>query len=70
MLFYFVGIRLYDDNTRRKDSSEARALSYKNELIDIYSNSWGPFDMGFEVEGPGPLLTKVLKEGVRLVCSI
>lgn len=36
-------------------------------MIDVYSNSWGPGDMGFEVEGPGPKLKKVLENGTRLV---
>lgn len=39
-------------------------------LIDIYSNSWGPGDMGWQVEGPGPLLTEVLRQGTRMVCVI
>jgi len=41
-------------------------LSYKRDLIDIYSNSWGPGDRGFEVKGPGPLLKEVLENGTRL----
>ena len=36
-------------------------------MIDVYSNSWGPGDMGFEVEGPGPKLKKVLENGTRVV---
>ena len=36
-------------------------------MIDVYSNSWGPGDMGFEVEGPGSKLKKVLENGMRLV---
>ena len=70
VLFYFVGIRIFDDITRSTDASEANGLSYKKELIDIYSNSWGPGDMGWQVEGPGPLLTKVLADGAQLVCGI
>ncbi|KAJ7361880.1 Proprotein convertase subtilisin kexin type [Desmophyllum pertusum] len=60
-----ASIRLYDDNIRSTDQSEARALSYKKELVDIYSNSWGPGDMGWQVEGPGPRLTEALKNGTR-----
>ena len=62
-----VGLRIYDVNIISTDQSESKALSYKKELIDIYSNSWGPGDMGWQVEGPGPLLTKALKDGTRLV---
>ncbi|XP_078382401.1 uncharacterized protein LOC144665100 [Oculina patagonica] len=61
-----ASIRLYDDNTKSTDQPEARALRHKRNLIDIYSNSWGPGDMGWQVEGPGPRLTKVLEEGTRL----
>ncbi len=36
------------------DHMEATALSYRRDLVDIYSNSWGPND-GNTVEGPAPL---------------
>jgi len=61
-----ASIRIYDDNIKSTDQLEARGLSHKKNLIDIYSNSWGPGDMGWQVEGPGPLLTKVLEQGTRL----
>lgn len=60
-----ASLRLYDDNTKSSDQSEARALSYKRDLIDVYSNSWGPGDMGWQVEGPGPRLTEALENGTR-----
>ena len=28
---------------------EAGALSHGRDVVDIYSNSWGPFDEGFRV---------------------
>ena len=34
------------------DSQEASALGHKNDYIMIYSNSWGPNDFGFIVDGP------------------
>jgi len=37
------------------DSMEAEALSYENEEIHIYTNSWGPADDGRTLEAPGPL---------------
>jgi len=37
------------------DSLEAEALSFENEDIDIYTNSWGPADDGRTLEAPGPL---------------
>ncbi|XP_078354915.1 uncharacterized protein LOC144639494 isoform X2 [Oculina patagonica] len=61
-----AGIRLFDENSELNDESNARALSYKTQLIDIYSNSWGPGDMGVQVEGPGPRLTEALKRGTRM----
>lgn len=59
-------IRLYDDNKQSTDKSEAKALSFKKDMIDIYSNSWGPGDMGWQVEGPGPKLKEALENGTRL----
>ncbi|MEE3276978.1 MAG: S8 family serine peptidase, partial [Candidatus Thermoplasmatota archaeon] len=37
------------------DATEADALSYESDDIDIYTNSWGPYDDGERLEGPGPL---------------
>lgn len=37
------------------DQRIANALSYQNQVNDIYTNSWGPFDDGARIEGPGPL---------------
>ncbi|GIS43746.1 MAG: hypothetical protein Ct9H90mP16_08160 [Candidatus Poseidoniales archaeon] len=36
------------------DSKEADALSHENQIVDIYSNSWGPSDDGSTLEAPGP----------------
>ncbi|XP_066023915.1 uncharacterized protein [Pocillopora verrucosa] len=58
-------LRIYDDSIKSTDLSEAKALSYKNQTIDIYSNSWGPGDMGWQVEGPGPHLTKILEDAAK-----
>ena len=49
------------------DINEAQSLSYKRETVDIYSNSWGPFDSGRNVEGPEYLTSLALKNGVREV---
>ena len=46
------------------DEIEAKALSYKNQEIDIYNNSWGPTEDGRRLEGPGPKALAALKEGV------
>ena len=50
------------------DVIEASALSYKYDHIQVYSNSWGPRDDGFTVDGPGPLVLQALKDSVTKVC--
>ena len=49
------------------DISDARALSHENDIIDIYSNSWGPPDFGYNVEGPLTLAKLTLEQGAREV---
>jgi kexin len=56
-----IGHRLLGAAT---DANEADALTRNNNLIDIYSNSWGPADGGFVREGPGPLTETALANGV------
>ena len=51
------------------DMNEARSLSYRRDIVDIYSNSWGPVDGGLYVKGLGPLTEKTLENGVKKVCS-
>lgn len=60
------GIRIYTGNIDSTDRSEALALSFKRDMVDIYSNSWGPGDMGWQVKGPGALLKEVLEKGTQL----
>lgn len=63
-----LDIRLFV-NEMAPDEKEAAALKFKREYIDIYSNSWGPSDKGFEVEGPGNKTLKALKEGAEEVIN-
>lgn len=53
------------------DDLECKALSFKRDYVDIYCNSWGPDDRGFEVVGPGPLAQRALQRGAEEVtkCS-
>ncbi len=37
------------------DYMEAMALSHKSNFIHIKTNSWGPYDDGRDLQGPGPL---------------
>jgi subtilisin-like proprotein convertase family protein len=48
----FAGLRMADEQTT--DIEESSALSYHRNAISIYSNSWGPYDDGLTLEGPGP----------------
>ncbi|CAI8000226.1 Furin-1, partial [Geodia barretti] len=47
------------------DVFEARALGYQQSSVDVYSNSWGPKDNGYTVEGPGRLVSKTLQSGAE-----
>ncbi len=48
-----VGLRLIAAATT--DAQEAEAIAWKNDVIPIKSNSWGPGDDGKTLEAPGPL---------------
>ena len=52
------------------DAIEAKALNFSRDYIDIYSNSWGPGDKGFEVRGPGNKTKTTLKEGAEEVTTV
>ena len=47
------------------DKKEAEALSFKRDIIDIYSMAWGPTDDGEALSGPGELAHQALEEGVN-----
>ena len=51
------------------DLDEAQSLSHANDIIDIYSNSWGPCDNGC-VDGAGKLTQMALKNGVETVSNV
>lgn len=63
----YSGIRLFNDEGKTTDATEASALVHELGSVDIYSNSWGPGNWGIEIEGPGPLTTAALKHGVEKV---
>ena len=46
------------------DAQEAQGLSYKNDLNQIYSNSWGPNDDGRRLEKPGRLTLSAMLDSV------
>ena len=65
---HFAGIRLLGNFTI--DAQDATALSYLPNGIDIYSNSWGPSDLGYIVDGPGNLTTQAIANGARFVSKL
>ena len=54
-----VGHRITFD-TFLPDTVWASALSRNNDVIDIYSNSWGPGDGGYYLDGLSPLIRDAL----------
>ena len=57
-----AGLRLIACGT--SDSMEANALSHYDQVIDIYSNSWGPGDNGNILQGPGPQMIAAFESDV------
>lgn len=47
------------------DLEEASAFSWKNDIIQIKTNSWGPTDDGQTLGGPGLLAEAAIEDGVR-----
>ncbi len=46
---------------------EASSIGHRNDIIDIYSNSWGLSDKGFVIDKPGTMMQMALHEGVTNV---
>jgi subtilisin family serine protease len=46
------------------DITEAIALSFERQTIDIYSNCWGAPDTGADVSGPKTVTRRILADGV------
>lgn len=59
------GIKLLDGVVN--DRVEGEALGYKQNLIDIYTASWGPADNGKNLEAPGRLASEALQRGINQV---
>lgn len=60
-LYTALKINLVSGST---DSIEASALGYQQSFIQVYSNSWGPSDFGFEVAGPKELVNSTFAMAV------
>ena len=48
-------------------SEEVNAFHHFNDEIQVYSNSWGPEDNGYTVQGPQALAQAALQVGVESV---
>lgn len=57
-----AGVRLLG---RLTPSTAASALSWRDQDIAIYTNSWGPPDDGTTLLGPDPLVARTLAAGTR-----
>ena len=51
-------------------SQEAESFRFRNDLIQIYSNSYGPLDNGFTVGGPGYVSQLALSKAVNDVSYV
>jgi subtilisin-like proprotein convertase family protein len=54
-----IGLRLIGAATT--DSQEAEAMGWKNDIIEVKTNSWGPNDDAQTLEGPGTLTLAALQ---------
>ncbi len=57
-----VGLRLIAASTT--DNQEAEAMAWRNDVIQIKSNSWGPNDDGRTLEAPGSLTNAAFENSV------
>lgn len=60
------GIRIFD--LELTDALAAKGLGFRQDYVDIYSNSWGPPDNGYEVAEVGVMTEEVLRRGALKVC--
>ena len=63
---FFTGIRLLNGMHANTDNI-VRGFGYKKNVIDIYSNSWGPPDSGSSLTGPGRRQSNALEDGAKYV---
>lgn len=59
-----VGHRILPDSGGIPDSDVVDALTRNNDVIDIYSNSWGPYDGGYLLDGPSPVVLAAIASGI------
>lgn len=49
------------------DELQAKGLGFRQDYVDIYSNSWGPGDKGDVVAEAGVMTAEVLNQGALKV---
>lgn len=64
-----AGLRMLDQ-PYMTDIIEAQSMAYRQDLIDIYSASWGPTDDGKTCDGPRKLTMRSIVNGVNQVCML
>ena len=62
------GIRILDNELT--DAIKAKGLGFRQDYVDIYSNSWGPEDNGHKVAEIGVMTEKVIRKGAMEVLII
>lgn len=67
LLFLVTGVRILCDSVL--EYTEARALVHKLDSYDIYSNSWGPLEIGRFVE-MNHMMDLAFRHGVTEVWNI
>ena len=66
-LVYISTLGIKFDVDQSSDIQEAKALGYKSNVIQVYSNSWGPLDDGIVVDGPKFLVQSTFEIGTSEV---
>ncbi|XP_067942280.1 neuroendocrine convertase 2-like [Watersipora subatra] len=59
-----AGLRMLDQ-PYMTDIIEAQSMGYRQDLVDIYSASWGPTDDGKTCDGPRKLTMRAIVQGVN-----
>lgn len=61
LIYFKKGLRLISPGA--SDLLETKAFNYHFNDIHIYSNSWGPLDNGYTVEGPREFAARAIEIG-------
>lgn len=59
-----VGMRLTGGGANPDDTKESGAFGWKNDLIQVKNNSWGPADWPYNLEAPEPMAKTALETAI------